>query len=109
MHGPTFMANPLACSVALASLDLLLSQDWRAEVRRIGTGLKDGLAGAPGDVRVLGAIGVVQLDHDARHSLLAEWDQDASADNGCGFTIDTVGECHVQRHGQSDVAKFGHC
>jgi adenosylmethionine-8-amino-7-oxononanoate aminotransferase len=67
-HGPTFMANPLAASVALASLQLLAPGDWRRDVKRIEHGLRMGLddiASATGvaDVRVLGAIGVVQLDH----------------------------------------------
>ncbi|AXB44115.1 adenosylmethionine--8-amino-7-oxononanoate transaminase [Amycolatopsis albispora] len=67
-HGPTFMGNPLASAVANASIEVLLGQDWLAEVRRIEAGLQSGLSAAAElpavrEVRVLGAIGVVQLDH----------------------------------------------
>ena len=68
MHGPTYMANPLACSVALASLEVLTSTDWAANISRLSSQLALRLAparGLPGvaDVRVLGAVGVIQLDH----------------------------------------------
>jgi len=85
-HGPTFMANPLACAVANASLDVLLGTagddatyplGWQAEVARVEAGLRSGLADAAGwpgvaDVRVLGAIGVVQLDRDVDGPAAAE-------------------------------------
>ena len=69
MHGPTFMANPLACAVALKSTQLLLSQDWKANIQRIESHLKTKLNVLNNieyvhDVRVLGAIGVVELTFD---------------------------------------------
>jgi adenosylmethionine-8-amino-7-oxononanoate aminotransferase len=67
MHGPTYMGNPLACAAANASLDLFETGAWKADVARIEAGLKAGLEpcrGAPGviDVRVMGAIGVVEFE-----------------------------------------------
>jgi len=67
MHGPTYMANPLACAVANASLDVLAAHDVPDRIRALEAGLTSGLAparGLPGveDVRTIGAVGVIQLD-----------------------------------------------
>ncbi|HSV41586.1 MAG TPA: adenosylmethionine--8-amino-7-oxononanoate transaminase [Nocardioidaceae bacterium] len=66
MHGPTFMANPLACAIASASLDLLATYDNATRIASIGAHLEAGLAparelAAVRDVRVFGAVGVVEL------------------------------------------------
>lgn len=76
MHGPTFMANPIACAAATAAMDVYLSEDWEEKVRRIESQLKQGLEplrtlSGVRDVRVLGAIGVVEIERAADNRILA--------------------------------------
>jgi adenosylmethionine---8-amino-7-oxononanoate aminotransferase len=83
MHGPTFMANPLACAVSVASIELLLGQDWRARVLEIESGLAAGVEPARqmsgvADVRVRGAIGVIEMDRPVDLALATP----AALDNG---------------------------
>jgi adenosylmethionine-8-amino-7-oxononanoate aminotransferase len=77
MHGPTYMANPLACAAANASLDLFEQTDWAANVARISAALRYGLEPCRAlphvrDVRVLGAIGAVELDHHVDSTAMSE-------------------------------------
>ena len=75
MHGPTFMANPLACATALASTRLLIEQDWVSRIRLIEEQLKSGLAPLKhaetvADVRVIGAIAAVEMKDDVEKEAL---------------------------------------
>lgn len=78
MHGPTFMGNPLACTVALESINTLLNSNWKQDIKNINKWLKDGLQKCKEfdvvkDVRVLGAIGVVELKIDVNMEHIQEF------------------------------------
>jgi len=83
MHGPTFMANPLACAVAFESINLLLESDWKSNIAMIETELRNELlplmeSAYVKDVRILGAIGVVET----KESIDVEKTQMILIDNG---------------------------
>ncbi len=78
MHGPTFMANPLFCATALASIEELLASPWQERVAHLQSLLEEGLAPCRGregvaDVRVLGAIGVVETQHPVDMAALQQF------------------------------------
>lgn len=75
MHGPTFMANPLACAIANASLELLLNSPWQKRIADIETLLREELGRCEEleivkEVRILGAIGVVELNQEVDLSFM---------------------------------------
>lgn len=77
MHGPTFMGNPLACSVAYKSIKLLLSSNWKNKIKQIETQMKEELEECINfkgisDVRVLGAIGVVETKNEINIRVIQE-------------------------------------
>jgi adenosylmethionine-8-amino-7-oxononanoate aminotransferase len=76
MHGPTFMANPLACAVANASIELLLNSPWQDDIARIEKIFHANLSDLRqndkvADVRILGAIAVIEMKEEIR----VEWSQ----------------------------------
>jgi adenosylmethionine-8-amino-7-oxononanoate aminotransferase len=78
MHGPTFMGNPLACVVSIASINLLLSSPWQERVERIERQLKQGLSSCKdnetvADIRILGSIGVIETVRPVNVAEIQKW------------------------------------
>jgi adenosylmethionine-8-amino-7-oxononanoate aminotransferase len=99
MHGPTFMANPLACAVAAASLDLLQENDARGQVARLASGLTEGLAPARAlesvlDVRTIGAVGVIQPFRDLVYTMPPYVTSDADLATLTGALVESVASVH---------------